>query len=181
MSPAAISWKLTIQTRDGRFLGLYSVKGLCGLRFPEDATSSPDDVANTEPPSALRRWHALTEAAVHAALASGQVGELPPLDLQCGTPFQQSVWQAMRAIGFGQTKSYGELARMISRPTAIRAVGGACGANPIPLLIPCHRVLAAGGKLGGFSGGLSWKRRLLAREGIAVVGEQPPDQDDLRW
>ena len=62
-------------------------------------------------------------------------------------------------------KSYGQVAQGIGRPGAVRAVGQACGANPIPVMIPCHRVLAAGGKLGGFSSGLDWKRKLLAREG----------------
>jgi O-6-methylguanine DNA methyltransferase len=72
----------------------------------------------------------------------------------------------MRRISCGQTQSYGEIAKAIGKPKAVRAVGGACGANPIPVLVPCHRVLAAGGKIGGFSGGLDWKRKLLAREGV---------------
>ena len=63
--------------------------------------------------------------------------------------------------------SYGEIARAIGKPKAVRAVGGACGANPVPIFVPCHRVLAANNKLGGFSGGLSWKRTLLAREGAS--------------
>ena len=68
----------------------------------------------------------------------------------------------------GKTKSYGEVARAIGKPKAVRAVGGACGANPIPVLIPCHRVLAANRKLGGFSGGLNWKRKLLAQERVSL-------------
>lgn len=71
-------------------------------------------------------------------------------------------------IRAGRTQSYGEIAAEIGRPNAVRAVGGACGANPWPVLIPCHRVLAANRKLGGFSGGLDWKIKLLAREGVAV-------------
>jgi O-6-methylguanine DNA methyltransferase len=71
----------------------------------------------------------------------------------------------MRAIPFGKTLSYQEIALSIGNPKACRAVGGACGANPIPLLIPCHRVLAAHKHLGGFSGGLDWKIKLLTREG----------------
>ena len=67
----------------------------------------------------------------------------------------------------GKTQSYSEIAATIGKPKAARAVGSACGANPIPVLIPCHRVLAANKKLGGFSGGLNWKRALLKREGIA--------------
>jgi O-6-methylguanine DNA methyltransferase len=90
---------------------------------------------------------------------------LPPLDLSGGTGFQQRVWRALRRIGWGRTKSYAQVAEAIGSPTAVRAVGGACGANPIPVLVPCHRVLAANLRLGGFSGGLNWKRTLLAREG----------------
>ena len=88
------------------------------------------------------------------------------MDLSAGSIFQQTVWRALEKIPTGQTRSYGEIARKIGNPKGVRAVGGACGANPIPVLVPCHRVLAANGKLGGFSSGLDWKRRLLAREGL---------------
>jgi len=86
-----------------------------------------------------------------------------PLDLR-GTPFQRSVWSALAAIPYGETRSYGEVARSIGRPRAVRAVGLANGANPVPLVVPCHRVIAAGGRLGGYGGGLELKRRLLAME-----------------
>ena len=81
-----------------------------------------------------------------------------------GTPFRLCVWDAMRAIPYGQTLSYGDLARELD--SAPRAIGGACGANPIPLVIPCHRVVGVGGTLGGFSGGAGCdtKRQLLALE-----------------
>ena len=81
-----------------------------------------------------------------------------------GTPFRLRVWAAMQTIPYGETMSYGALARALG--TAPRAVGGACGANPIPLVIPCHRVVGAGGALGGFSGGAGCdtKRQLLALE-----------------
>jgi len=92
--------------------------------------------------------------------------ELPPLDFSAGTDFQQQVWRTLLKIAAGRTLSYGQVAEAIGRPKAVRAVGGACGANPIPVLVPCHRVLAAHNGLGGFSSGLNWKRRLLEREGI---------------
>lgn len=76
----------------------------------------------------------------------------------------------MKKIKPGNTRSYGEIARSIGKPKAVRAVGGACGANPIPVLIPCHRVLAANRKIGGFSGGLEWKEKLLTREGVNLAG-----------
>jgi methylated-DNA-[protein]-cysteine S-methyltransferase len=81
-----------------------------------------------------------------------------------GTPFQFAVWGELRKIPYGETISYGELARRIGNPKASRAVGTANGANQIPIVIPCHRVIAAGGKLGGFGGGLPVKEALLALE-----------------
>ncbi len=84
-----------------------------------------------------------------------------------GTVFQREVWSALRAIPYGATRTYGEIASSIGKPGAMRAVGAASGANPLPLVIPCHRVVAAGGKLGGFGGGLPLKRRLLAMEGAS--------------
>ncbi len=86
-----------------------------------------------------------------------------PLDLR-GTPFQCAVWTALLEIPYGQTRSYGDVASALGRPGAMRAVGSANGANPVPLIVPCHRVIAAGGKLGGYGGGVDLKRRLLAME-----------------
>ena len=87
-----------------------------------------------------------------------------PLDLSAGTPFQQAVWQTLRKIPRGETRSYAWVARQIGNPKAARAVGTACGANPVLLLVPCHRVVESDGTLGGFSCGLPLKRRLLALE-----------------
>ncbi len=91
-----------------------------------------------------------------------------PLDLDGAAPFARRVYEAARQIPTGQTRSYGELARSLGRPTAARAVGQALGKNPVAIIIPCHRILAAGGKIGGFSahGRLTTKARLLAMEGI---------------
>lgn len=94
-------------------------------------------------------------------------GVAPPLPLVYGTPFQQNVVEKMKAIPFGQTVTYGELAALSERPGAARAVGGVCRQNPYILFVPCHRVKAANGNLGGFSCGLEMKRRLLAFEGSA--------------
>ena len=81
-----------------------------------------------------------------------------------GTPFQLAVWEALRAIPYGKTLSYGELARRIGKPAAVRAVGAANGRNPLPLVVPCHRVIGADGSLTGYHGGLAIKERLLALE-----------------
>ena len=163
------------------FTAGYSENGLSELWFPGAVTdsrpleggSTSRDLSPTGTssqrilPGNIRGWHRITVSAVLRILSGRLPETLPPLDLK-GTPFQKAVWQALQDIPLGQTRSYGEIARVIGRPKATRAVGGACGANPIPLLVPCHRVLAANGKIGGFSGGLDWKRRLLACEGVRV-------------
>ena len=86
-----------------------------------------------------------------------------------GTDFQRAVWREIAAIPYGSTLTYAEVARAAGRKNAVRAAGTATGANPLPVLIPCHRVIAAHGKLGGFSGGLDAKRRLLALEKAATA------------
>lgn len=88
-----------------------------------------------------------------------------PLDLQCGTRFQQSVWQALLAIPAGGTTSYGVLSQRIGLPRAVRAVGAAVGRNPVSIVVPCHRVLGAKGALTGYAGGLERKTALLRLEG----------------
>jgi len=85
------------------------------------------------------------------------------LDLR-GTPFQRNVWEALLAIPFGETRSYGELARKLGRPHAARAVGAATGRNPISIIVPCHRLVSSTGKLTGFAGGIDAKERLLSIE-----------------
>ena len=94
-----------------------------------------------------------------------------PLDF-AGTTFQKEVWQALLTIPFGQTRSYGEIARQIGRPAAVRAVGAANGKNPVSIIAPCHRVIGANGALTGFAGGLEAKQTLLALEGITLSSER---------
>jgi len=91
-----------------------------------------------------------------------------PLDLE-GTAFQREVWEALRRIPYGETCTYGELARAIGRAGGARAAGAANGANPVAIIVPCHRVLAAGGGLGGYAGGLERKRFLLELERGSVT------------
>lgn len=94
-----------------------------------------------------------------------------PLDLRRGTAFQQSVWQALLAISHGDVVSYGEISRRIGNPTAVRAVGGAIGRNPLSIVVPCHRVTGGSGALTGYAGGLERKTALLRLEGARR--EQP--------
>jgi methylated-DNA-[protein]-cysteine S-methyltransferase len=107
-------------------------------------------------------------AGVTTAFRAYFAGELAALDdvrvVTRGTPFQESVWKALREIPCGETWSYGDLAKHIGRPTAVRAVGLANGANPVGIVIPCHRVIGSDGSLTGYGGGVDRKRWLLAHE-----------------
>jgi methylated-DNA-[protein]-cysteine S-methyltransferase len=102
---------------------------------------------------------------------AGEASALIPdaLDLSGCTQFQRRVLRELSAVGFGELVTYGELAERVGLAQGARAVGGAVGSNPLPIFIPCHRVVAAGGGLGGFSGDLLWKERLLAHEGWHVA------------
>jgi O-6-methylguanine DNA methyltransferase len=98
------------------------------------------------------------------SVLTGQEAQCPPFEILRGTAFQISVWNKIALIPKGNTITYGALARAIDKPKAVRAIGTACGCNPLPLFIPCHRVQAAHGALGGFSAGLPWKTHLLKIE-----------------
>jgi O-6-methylguanine DNA methyltransferase len=91
-----------------------------------------------------------------------------PLDLR-GTDFQLRVWRELESIPYGETRSYSQIAAAIGAPQAVRAVGAANGANPIPIVVPCHRVIGSGGKLVGYGGGLPLKKRLLELEGALAL------------
>lgn len=170
--PPEILHRALLPTPLGDFLGHFSAEGLAQLDFPVKILGDEAKVAD-ELPASFRAWAAQTQTALHAALASSPRRAakltLPPLDLSRGTKFRLRVWAELIRIPRGETRSYGEIADELGKRRAARAVGGACGANPIPVLIPCHRVLAANGGLGGFSGGLEWKRRLLALEGALLT------------
>ncbi|MEM6553905.1 MAG: methylated-DNA--[protein]-cysteine S-methyltransferase [Planctomycetota bacterium] len=108
-----------------------------------------------------------------AAFLAGQPTHFDDLPLApAGTPFQQHVWAALRTIPFGQTRTYSQLARQLGQPKAARAVGAANARNPLPILIPCHRVIAASGKLQGFALGLHLKQKLLDLEQAQAQARQ---------
>jgi methylated-DNA-[protein]-cysteine S-methyltransferase len=130
--------------------------GLTALEFPGDG--APRDEAARAPD--------LFAEAV-AQLDAYFAGELRRFDLELdlrGTPFQLDVWQRLLEIPCGETTSYGALARALGRPDGVRAVGAAVGRTPVPIIVPCHRVVASDGKLTGYRGGLERKRALLALE-----------------
>ena len=116
-----------------------------------------------------KAWQVLNQAFEELAeyLCSARENFQTPLDLSSGTEFQRAVWRQVKRIKHGRTRSYSEIAEAIGRPRSVRAVGNAVGSNPLPLFIPCHRVLAANG-LGGFGGGLELKKKLLNLEGAGT-------------
>ena len=125
--------------------------------------------AGTRPTAIAAGWeeNAVPFAETITQLRAYFAGELQEFDLPLaatGTPFQITVWQELQAIPYGETISYGELARRIGKPQAARAVGLANGANPLPLVVPCHRVVGSDGRLTGYGAGLPIKEALLAHE-----------------
>lgn len=161
----------TVQTRVASPLGPIVIAatstGLAGLWFADHQRYLPLQLTG---PAA---W---PEDADHPVLiqARQQLGDYfagrrrhfeLPLDLGCGTAFQQSVWRALLEIPQGEVISYGEVSRRIGNPKAIRAVGGAVGRNPVSIVVPCHRVMGASGALTGYGGGLDRKTALLTLEG----------------
>ena len=162
----ANAWYTTLPSPVGALLLVSDGEALTGL-YTENHRGDPGPR-----PSWRRDPGPFREAA--AQLAAYFEGEARPFDLPLaprGTDFQRAVWAALREIPFGVCISYGELARRIGRPAASRAVGAANGRNPISIVVPCHRVVGAGGALTGYAGGLGCKRRLLDHEArFAVVG-----------
>ncbi len=172
-------------------LATAMASGTAVLEGPAHALSgsSPTPLAIEAGPLGVQRvrmgapvdaaWGPTPEAGRIALSALGELREYlagkrttfrTPLDFRCATPFRRRVLEALLDVPFGTTVTYGELAREVGSPSP-RAVGQAVGWNPLPILVPCHRVLASGGELGGYSGGLERKRFLLALEGIPLPPE----------
>ena len=145
-----------IETPIGRLKLCADGDGLCSLRFA--STGEEMDAA----PLLLQAERELEEY-----FAGRRTAFSVPLSMH-GSPFQMAVWAALCAIPYGKTRSYGELARRIGRPGACRAVGMANHVNPLPILVPCHRVVGADGHLTGYAGGLDVKKYLLELEGVHV-------------
>ena len=138
-----------------------SDNGLAGIRFERRGRRRPG-AENPRHPVLVETARQLREYFA----GRRQAFELT-LDVS-GTPFQRAVWKALLTIPFGETRTYGELARQVGRPSAARAVGAANGQNPVAIVAPCHRVIGASGNLTGFAGGLDAKARLLRLEGAPV-------------
>jgi methylated-DNA-[protein]-cysteine S-methyltransferase len=152
---------LTVAARDGR---------LCALAFGDAEEAVAVRIRRKDPAAALRRSpDAGGFAGVLEAYFAGDVHALGRVEVMMdGTPFQQAVWHAVRAIPPGRTASYADIAQAIAMPAAVRAVGAANGANPVALVVPCHRVIGRTGSLTGYGGGLDRKRWLLEHEGVLL-------------
>jgi O-6-methylguanine DNA methyltransferase len=170
---------IPIATRAGVFVAHFSDQGLAGLDFPGRHSPAAERLNGRSDGAQVDEWCALTRTALEKALAGEAPAELPPLDMRAGTDFQRRVWTALRRIPPGQTRTYAEVAREIGSAKATRAVGSACGANPIPVLIPCHRVMASDGGPGGFSSSLNWKLLLLSVESTPTGGANSGAQGQI--
>lgn len=158
----------TIPSPLGALMAVVSPNGVCLLEFVGQARVDRElaQVEAARGGPAQPGHNALTER-IDAQLSAYFSGALRSFDLPLdlvGTPFQRRVWQALLAIGYGETWSYGQQARHIGQPTATRAVAAANGQNKLSIVVPCHRVIGSNGKLTGYGGGLPRKQWLLALE-----------------
>lgn len=162
-SPAATApiLRATYTSPLGSMTLAASAQGLCGVWFDGQA-NQPDPQQWQHNPSHPVLQAACTQLAAYFAAQAARFSL--PLDVSLGTPFQQSVWERLRAIPYGVTQSYGEIARYLGQPAASRAVGAAVGRNPLSIIVPCHRVVGSNGALTGYAGGLERKIALLQLE-----------------
>ncbi|HEY6867695.1 MAG TPA: bifunctional DNA-binding transcriptional regulator/O6-methylguanine-DNA methyltransferase Ada [Candidatus Eisenbacteria bacterium] len=158
----------------GWILVATTTRGVCAVRLGDSAAGLAAGLRRELPAAALRRDDARLAPIVRRVLAGvdgGRPDPRLPLDIRA-TAFQRRVWQALRAIPRGETRTYAQIARAVGRPGAARAVGSACARNPVALVIPCHRAVRGDGGLGGYAWGIERKRRLLERERGAAAGRR---------
>jgi len=157
----------------GSVLVATTAKGVCAISLRESEAGAEEYLRARFPKAEIRRDDAPLKRAldiVRERIAGRQFDDVLPLDLQ-GTDFQREVWNQLLAIPAGSTRSYLDVAQAINRPKATRAVAQACGANPVAVVVPCHRVVMSDGSIGGYSGLPGVKKALLAAEGAAVAHE----------
>lgn len=168
---ASVYWSAFIVGNWNLYLAATS-KGLCYVGSPDSSWDVLRDWVTNKFPNETLLEDAEKLKPYQSELAAYFKGELTdfsfPTDLQ-GTAFQQSVWQTLHQIPYGQTFNYGQIATLIGKPTAIRAVGTAIGANPVLISVPCHRVIGKNGTLTGYRGGLEMKSHLLELEKRTVM------------
>lgn len=161
----------TFKSPVGEILATRTEKGLNLLAFPRNRWERFLAALKSESSVDLRRDEkrfSLLKKELKSYFSGREVRFKFPVDLGGGTAFQKRVWDTMRRIPPGETRSYGWLAGKMGSKGKARAVGAACGANPVPIIIPCHRVVREDGSLGGYAGGLNLKRKLLRLEGVKI-------------
>lgn len=167
-------WWSNLETRLGTLGLAASEHGLLAIFLPREAPDHHRSLERLIGPFQLVADEANTYLrAAREQLREYVAGERRRFSIQLdqrGTPFQRRVWDAVSDVPWGQTVSYLEIARRIGNPQAVRAVGAANGANPHPIVVPCHRIIGADGTLTGYGGGIDLKRQLLELEGVAVAG-----------
>lgn len=157
----------TVSTPLGTFGAVLTAQGLSRLTLPNESLDRCESWIGRWIPEVARlrdgrRLKDLEEQL--AAYCEGQIHQFDvPVDLR-GTPFQRQVWEVVRGIGYGEVRTYAQIAEAIGRSEAVRAVGAANGLNPVPIVVPCHRVIGSNGGLVGYAGGLDMKQRLLDLE-----------------
>ena len=159
----------TVDSPFGPLLLAATPRGLVKVSFPQFGTEATlEELATRISPRVLEAPARLDEARRELDLYfEGRLAEFElPLDWQLSDGFRKKVQQAINRIPYGRTRSYTEVARSAGNERAVRAAGTACGANPLPIVVPCHRVLRSGGALGGYGGGLPMKEALLKLEGV---------------
>lgn len=167
--PAMKLQSIRIHTPIGDLLAFTRLGSLYALAFAEHRLHAQPELERRLGAFAIEESDPLGLRATVEAYFAGELEALDAVAVETGgTPFQRSVWTAVRQIPSGCTASYGEVARAVGRARAVRAVGGANGRNPIVLVIPCHRVVCSDGSLGGYGAGLSRKRWLLQHEKVLL-------------
>ena len=161
---AACTAQATIATPLGKMLLARTADGVAGVWF-EGQKDHPGTLTAPERPDDPLLRRVATQLTDYFAGRNANFDL--PLDLR-GTAFQRDVWRALLRIGAGTTCSYGEIAKQLGSPQAVRAVGAAVGKNPVSVIVPCHRVIGSGGALTGYAGGMERKRALLTLEGVHV-------------
>jgi O-6-methylguanine DNA methyltransferase len=166
-------WWSEVESRFGTFGVASTSRGLLTMLLPRENPNHQAIIRKLSPGAVIVQDDGHNAEAVQQ-LREYLAGERQEWNLTLdmrGTPFQVAVWKAVYDVPYGQTVSYGEIARKIGNPAAVRAVGAANGANPLPPVVPCHRIIGSNGKLTGYGGGLPLKQKLLDLERVSLGGE----------
>jgi len=164
-----LSYSYTVfDTEFGWMAIVASERGLCRLTLPQPAADKALVLISDLLPKATANTGTFRELVVRLGLffEGVKVDFSDDLDLRNATRFQRDVWRLTSSIPYGETRTYGWIANELGRPGSVRAVGQAMARNPLPIIIPCHRIVGSNGSLGGYSGGLEMKRRLLEMESL---------------